>query len=194
MEPNTNFHLKFKTVATRLSPYCHQPTGCSGGDHCLDVSLSLDDRNLLPPFQARTGLPTSVESFTERHRNPGVLRDHRLHADQPVDGAKTDAENSRNHLLVLLWHGGRRRTAAAHQPSEKTEMIITGRWCRVVSRAPCCAEFHTDRTHTGTPPTATAMQRQPRPNTTSHPRLPQPQCRTRLRMSPFVILDFFCDS
>ncbi|MCA9084977.1 MAG: transposase [Planctomycetaceae bacterium] len=35
----------------------------------------------------------------------GLLRDHRLHADQPVDREEAHAADSRDDLLVLLRHG-----------------------------------------------------------------------------------------
>ena len=82
------------------------------------------------PQEARVS--SSAEPFTERHYGRGVLRDHRVHADQPVDRSQANAANSRDDLLVLLRHGGRGRTAgssgetAEARRASKTHHLIRG--------------------------------------------------------------------
>ncbi len=84
----------------------HQPARFAGLDHRADLPLSLDHRNLLSLFQAYAGLPAFAEPRSGGHRDPNLLRDHRLHAHQPVDGPQADATNVRDDLLLLHGFGG----------------------------------------------------------------------------------------
>lgn len=104
-----------------------QSAGRSRGDHCIDVSLSLDDWNLLPILQAHAGLSPSVKQVAKRYRNSDLLCDHCQHADQSVDRSQTDVANLWNDLLVFHRHVRRRRTVVAYFPIAKTERLNAGR-------------------------------------------------------------------
>ena len=58
-----------------------------------------------------------------RHRDPDLLRDHRLPADQPVDRPQADAADLRDDLLLLHGLGRRRRTAGPSGEAEKTRRL-----------------------------------------------------------------------
>jgi len=57
----------------------------------LGDQIVLDDRDLLPILQARPGLQTSAQPRRTRHRDPDLLRNHGLYADQRLDRPQTDA-------------------------------------------------------------------------------------------------------
>ena len=92
----------------------------------------MDSRDFLSFFQASAGMPSFAEPFSERYRSAGLLRDYRVHADQPVDRSQADAANSRDDLLVLLRHGRPGRTAGSSGQTpqavraSKTHYLIRG--------------------------------------------------------------------
>jgi len=88
-----------------------QLAGFAGLDHCADLPLPLDDRNLLSLLQARARLPALAEPRSGGHRDSDLLRDHRLHAHQPVDGPQADPADVRDDLPLLHGFGGGGRTA-----------------------------------------------------------------------------------
>ncbi len=73
----------------------------SGGDHRRYFSTSLDGGDFLSVFQAHPRLPSLVEPKPGGYRDPGVHGDHRLHADQPLDGPQADASHIRDGLPLL---------------------------------------------------------------------------------------------
>ena len=74
------------------------------------ISIAGRSRTSFVP-QAFAGMPSSAESFSERHQVADVLCHHRPHADQSVDWSQTNTSDARDDLLVLPRHGQRRRTA-----------------------------------------------------------------------------------
>ena len=101
----------------------HQPARSAGLDHRPDLSAPLDDRTLLPLLQARAGLPAPAEPRSPRHRDPDLLRDHRLHADQPLDRPQADAADLRDDLPLLHRPGRRGRTAGPSGQAEKSQCL-----------------------------------------------------------------------
>ena len=71
----------------------------------LIYRLPLGHRDLLPLLQADPGLPAPAEPAAGRDQDPGVLRDHRLPADQPLDRHATDETHRGDARLVLCRRG-----------------------------------------------------------------------------------------
>ena len=87
------------------APHRHQLARRARRDHRAALPLPLDHRDLLPLLQADPGLPASAERFAKRHRDPDLLRDHRLHVDQLVDRQEADPADLRDDLLVFHRRG-----------------------------------------------------------------------------------------
>ena len=91
----------------------HQSLGCPRRDRRVDLSFPLDHRDFLPVLQARAGLPAPAQPPPQRHRDSDLLCDHRLLADQPLDGAQADAADLRDDLLLFQRSGQRSGTPGA---------------------------------------------------------------------------------
>jgi Transposase DDE domain len=101
----------------------HQLAGRAGRDYRADLSVPLYDRAVLPLLQACLGVSPSIERRSPRHRNPNLLCDHRLHADQPHHRTQTELAHLRDDLLLLDGLGGRRGAAGASSEAEKTRRL-----------------------------------------------------------------------
>ena len=75
----------------------------------------------LPPVQAPAGLPSSAEPQPERHRDPGLLRDHRLPGAGPLDRPPADQAHARDALLPQagLGHDGRSGSACGEAETHR---------------------------------------------------------------------------
>ena len=72
-------------------------------------------------FQTHPRLPALAEPRSGGRRDSDLLRHHRLHVDQSLDGPQADAENVRDDLPLLHRIGGGRRTAGPLVQAAKTK-------------------------------------------------------------------------
>ena len=105
-------------------------------------TLTLVDRSLLSLLQACAGLPASAQPRSGGYRDSDLLRDHRLHAHQPLDGPQADAANVRDDLPLLQRPGGGGRTTGPLGQAAPTRRptLTRGPCAHDRDGAWCCAD------------------------------------------------------
>ena len=111
-----------------------------------DLLAPLGDRNLFSLLQAHARMPASSEPQSDRHRDPNLLCDYCLLANQLVDGQEANTSHVRNDLFLLLWHGRRRRADRSHQKIARTACVRIPQ--ESLHAIECCAVFDPQPTQT----------------------------------------------